>query len=123
MMSPSRETSDGRIQHLDSVTSILIWTLPFVHIEEITEENLDEAFLRIRTLELAQGPILGSSGKERFLSLDDLRRRIGLCVWPGIAFMPFEEIVLAKLRGRAQEALTVAKAAPHTPPQPPDSPL
>lgn len=59
---PSRQAPVGRTQWLDPVTAILIWTLPVVEVDEITEQNLDDTFLRVRMLELARG---GASAHHR----------------------------------------------------------
>jgi hypothetical protein len=108
VLSPTRETPDGRVECLDAVTGFLIWMLPFVHIEEITTGNVEETFLRIRMLELAQGPLLTEHGEERWITLDSVRRRIGLCVGAGISLEPFEVNLIGALRTRARKALNEA---------------
>lgn len=109
-MQPTRETSGGNVQHLDSITSILIWLLPFAHIEKITSENVDDTFIQIRMLELAQGPLLTERGVERWITLEATRRRIRLRVGAGIRMEPLEVILVGSLKSRAQKALNEAKA-------------
>ena len=106
---PSRKLSDGRTQWLDPVTAVLLWTLPCIEVDEISAGNLDEVFQRTRMLELARGPLLTHGNKHAFLTLADLRRRIGLRVGAGMALRPFEEILLESLKSRAREALNDAK--------------
>jgi hypothetical protein len=109
-MRPTRETSGGNVQHLDSITSILIWLLPFVHIEKITSENFEDTFIQIRMLELARGPFLSEFGDERWITLEFIKRRIGLRVVSGFRMDPLEVTLIGGLRSRAQIALNEAKA-------------
>jgi hypothetical protein len=106
---PSREGPDGRILWLDPVTATLLWYLPFAHVEEITEENIEDTFMRVRMWELAQGTIFRAGGEPAFIELDDLRRRIGLRVGAGIPLAPFEEALIRALRYRAHEDLNNAR--------------
>ena len=109
---PSRVLPNGRTQWLDPVTAALLFTLPFVDVEEITRENLEEAFVRTRMLELARGPILIlDSGEARYVTFGDIQSRVGLRVGAGMALRPFDEIVLDQLRRRAREALEEAQKA------------
>ncbi len=108
---PMRTTTDGKKQWLDWTTVAINWTLPFVELEEITADNLEETFLRVRMLELAKGPFLTVENKPVYITLEDLRRRIGLQVAAGIALRSFEANVLASLRRRANEELDEAKGS------------
>lgn len=109
MLIPSHQTSDGRTKRLDIVTSAMIWMLPFVGIDEITPQNVEDTFSRIRMLELAMGPLFKADGKGSFVTLDEVRRRIGLCVGAGMSLRPFEETLVNALKTRATEALREAK--------------
>lgn len=116
-MTPTRDTPDGRRQKLNGVTNALICVLPVVHTEEITWENADETFIRIRMLELAGAPLLLQSsvpGEIQLIALEDVCRHVGLRVGAGIALRPFEETLVADLRRRASEALATAKNAAPT---------
>ncbi|MBK7931992.1 MAG: hypothetical protein IPK01_00565 [Acidobacteria bacterium] len=62
-------------------------------------------------LELAKGPFLTVENKPVYITLEDLRRRIGLQVAAGIALRSFEANVLASLRRRANEELDEAKGS------------
>jgi hypothetical protein len=78
--------------------------LPLVNVEELNEQNFPDAFLRIRMLELAQGPILTDGVKSLHVSLNHLHRRIGLRVGAGISLSSLDEILLQALSSRAKEA-------------------
>jgi hypothetical protein len=112
MLVPSRKTQDGRRQWLEPITGLLIWQLVLVHVEEITEANVEDTFVRIRMLELAQGPMLSVDGDPVFVELCDLRRRIGLRVGAGVSIGPLEETLFQALRSRAREDLKEAKIQP-----------
>ena len=116
LMAPSRELPDGRRQVLDPVTTLLLWTLPCIHVDEITNENVEEVFLRTRMLELAQGQMLKRKDKTSdtpekalFITLPDLQRRIGIKVGAGVRMAPFHKLLLDTLRTRAGEALKEAR--------------
>ena len=110
---PSRVLPNGRTQWLDPVTAALLFTLPFIDVEEITRENLEEAFIRTRMLELARGPILIlASGEARYVTFGDIQSRAGLRVGAGMALKSFDQIVLDQLRRRAREALEEVQRAP-----------
>jgi hypothetical protein len=104
-LAPGRESEDGRRQELDPVTTTIIWILPFICVEEITADNLDGIFLRVRMLEIAKGPFLIENGEGVYLTLQDLQRRIGLRAVADLEINPFEENILAALQSRANEAL------------------
>lgn len=112
-MVPSRELPDGSKQVLDSITAVLIWTLPVIEIDEITEENVKETFIRVRMLEIASGPILtqedGEHGEPcptRYIRFKELRRRIGMRVGAGMKIGgSLDELLLEHLRRQAREAL------------------
>jgi hypothetical protein len=102
---PSRIGPDGQEQSLDGITTMLLMALPIVDMEEISEENVTEVFVRIRMLELASGPMITGSDKPSYISLASLRRRIGLRVGWGIPLTSFESTLVNGLRKRAKEAL------------------
>lgn len=99
-----RDTADGAKQYLDAVTASIIWALPFTNIEEITGENVEEVFIRIRMIELSRGPLLTVNGEPAYISPSDVRRRIGTISVPGIQTLPFDESTIAALRSKAREA-------------------
>ena len=102
---PSRIGPNGQEQSLDGITAMLLMVLPIVHMEEITEENVTEAYVRIRMLELASGPMMTDGDKQRYISLASLRRRLGLKVGSGIPIDSLEKTLLTGLEKRAKEAL------------------
>ena len=79
---PTRESEDGKLEQLNSLTVALIWLLPAIEIEEVTDDNLDEVFIRLRMLEIATGTrmIDGESGEREMLSLQQVRRHVALRV-------------------------------------------
>lgn len=115
ILSIKRETSDGKLQTLNGITTALIWSLPFIHVEEITADNVDEVFIRVRMLELAWGSMLqkgaDATEEETFITLENVRRHIGLRVGADMHMLPFEETVINSLRNRAAEALQRAQGA------------
>lgn len=100
-----RYTDGGDVKSLDAITNTLVWVLPFTNIEEITEENLDEVYIRIRMLEISRGPFLLLDGMPRHFSASDISRRVGLRVIPDIDPGPFEASIVLDLRDRARIAL------------------
>ena len=56
-------------------------------------------------LEYAHGPIMQSGGHDLYISLDHLKRRVGLRVGAGIEMAPLEETLLSAMRKRANEDL------------------
>jgi hypothetical protein len=101
--SVTREASNGRTQSLDVITTTLIWSLlPAANIEEITKENTEEVFIRIRMVELSRDPSLKIDGTPIYLTPRDIKRRIGLISRPDLASLPFEESTLAALRHKAR---------------------
>jgi hypothetical protein len=104
---PAREKEDGKLEQLNSLTAALIWLLPAIEIEEITEDNLDEVFIRLRMLEIATGTrmVNGKSGEPEMLSLLHVRRHIGLRVAAGMEVSPFAERLVGFLRTQATNAL------------------
>src|SRR5688572_5429517 len=102
---PSQELEDGRVRSLDSVTVALIWMLPSIGFDQITPDNLEEVFLRVRMFELSRQPMLSMQGEPRFVSLKDLRRRVGLKVEGEMPSIPFDEGVIAALRQKARKSL------------------
>src|SRR5262245_33024751 len=100
-----RETADGRLQVLNGITTILIWILPFVHLEEVTHEHASEGFIRVRMLEIARGPMREKPSDLRdedvFLTMEDVSRHVGLRVGAGIPIRSFEETAIEWLRERA----------------------
>ena len=108
-MVPSRELPDGRKQVLDPATALLIWMLPAIHLEEINRENVVEVFIRVRMLELACGPHPDGT---RYISFEDLQRRIGMNVGTGLKLGSLDELLLEHLRRRAREALEESRGEP-----------
>lgn len=92
-----RTLPDGRTQRLNPVTRSLIDVLPLIHIEEITEENAQEVFIRIRMIEIALGAHLGSQL--------DVKRHVGLRLIRSLPVKPFEGVVLDALRRQASGEL------------------
>jgi hypothetical protein len=108
---PTRERDDGKLEQLNSLTAALIWLLPAIAIEEITDDNLDEVFIRLRMLEIATGTrmIDGDSGEPEMLSLPHVRRHIGLRVGADMKASPFAERLVGFLRTQATTALKSEK--------------
>jgi hypothetical protein len=104
---PTRETADGKAERLNDLTATLIWLLPAIEIEEITEDNQDEVFTRLRMLEIAIGTnrLKGDDGERHMLSLQHVRRHIGLRVGAGMEVSPFAERLVGFLRTQATDDL------------------
>jgi hypothetical protein len=111
MWIPSRERNDGKLEQLNSLTAALIWLLPAIEIKEITDDNLDEVYIRLRMLEIATGTrmIDGESGEPVMLSLPHVRRHIGLRVGADMEVSPFAERLVGFLRTQANKALKSEK--------------
>jgi hypothetical protein len=107
ILSIKRERSDHKLETQNADTTALIWSLPFIEVEEITADNMAKTLVQVRMLELAPGAMLqkapSASDEETFLTLDHVRRHIGLRVGAGMCVQPFEETVIKSLRSRAAE--------------------
>lgn len=107
---PTRETADGKTERLNDLTAILIFLLPAIEIDEITDANVEEVFTRLRMLEVATGGMLkGDDGKSQMLSLRHVHRHIGMRVGAGMAVSPFAERLIGFLRTQAADALKSEK--------------
>jgi hypothetical protein len=106
-LSPTRETSAGKRQRLNAVSTNLIYILAAIGIGEITAENVSEVFIRIRMLEIAagSGTLINEAGDNVMLTLKDIRRHIGMRVGADVDFPPFEKQLVSHLRSQAKEAL------------------
>lgn len=105
VFSLTRTTPTGELRHLDPVTTSLIWSLPTINIEEITAENAEEVFIRVRMLELSRGPLLRNG---IYLTPPDICRRIGLISVPDMRVLPFEDSTLHALREKGRKAWKAA---------------
>jgi hypothetical protein len=108
---PSRERNDGKLEQLNGLTAALIWLLPAIEIEEITNDNLDEVFIRLRMMEIATGTrmIDGESGEPEMLSLRHVSRHVGLRVSADMEVSPFAERLVGFLCTQATKALKSEK--------------
>ena len=61
-----------------SVTDALIWATMTVGIGEITEANAEEFFKRLHLQEKVNGTWLVKGGKPEYITIDQVKRRIGL---------------------------------------------
>ena len=66
------------------ITNALIWATMSTGLNEITEENLPEFYARLHVWETIVGPLTWGTNEEtgkeeeRFIEVEDLRKRIGL---------------------------------------------
>jgi hypothetical protein len=66
------------------ITNALIWATMSTGLNEITEENLTEFYARLHVWEKIVGPLTWGTNEEtgkpeeRFIEVEDLRKRIGL---------------------------------------------
>lgn len=104
-LSICRPAEGSEVECLDPVTTMLIWTLPVINIEEITEDNADEVFIRIRMLETAREPLLRADAASANVSFANILRRVGLLAIPDLTMDTFENVILKILRGKARTAL------------------
>lgn len=59
-------------------TDLLIWGTMFVGMHQITDKNYKEFYARYHLVELLSGAFSTVDGKPRFVTLEDVKRRIGL---------------------------------------------
>lgn len=59
-------------------TDALIWATMAIGIGEITEQNYEEFYRRLHTIEETAGTFLNHEGKPSFITLAEVKRRIGL---------------------------------------------
>ena len=106
-LSPTRKTSAGKRQRLNAVSTNLIYILTAIGIDEITAENVSEVFIRIRMLEIAQGSgtLIDKAGDNVMLTLQQIRRHIGMRVGADVDFPPLEKQLVNHLRSQAKKAL------------------
>jgi len=72
------EISDGR-KYLNIATATLINYMPIIGIIELTEANIDDAWVRIMLIEnLFLKCIVDNNGRRVFLTKDDVARHVGL---------------------------------------------
>lgn len=60
------------------ITDTLIWATMGVGINRITEENYVEFYARLHLQELLWGTYMMENGKSKYITLEDVKRRIGL---------------------------------------------
>lgn len=61
-----------------TITDVLIWGTMFTGIREITAENAKEFHARMNLVERLNGAMMNAGGKPRYITLEDIQRRIGL---------------------------------------------
>lgn len=60
------------------ITDIMIWATMFVGIPEITESNYKEFYARLSLIERLNGTFLNLNGSPRYITLEEVERRVGL---------------------------------------------
>lgn len=60
------------------ITNTLIWATMSVDMKGITEENWAEFYSRVKAIEAAYGAICSSPDGDYFITIEDVKRRIGL---------------------------------------------
>ena len=61
-----------------ALTEILIFATMAIGMNEVTESNADEFFVRLNLLEKTNGAFLVRDGKPRFVTRDEVRDHVGL---------------------------------------------
>jgi len=60
------------------ITNALIWGTMYVDMGEITQENCVEFYARMKAIEVTFGAICSSPDGDYFITIEDVKKRIGL---------------------------------------------
>lgn len=60
------------------LTDALIWATMFVGMPRITEDNAAEFYARLHLIECLNGNLSHRAGEPYFITLEDIKRRVGL---------------------------------------------